>query len=405
MEVSRKLVQRGHEVTILAGRDRTGGEVQEDLEGMRVQRYQFFDNWMLWPWCYASSAGAAAEEFQKLHCHQPFDLIHFHFPIDAHRLIALPELRDLPKVYTFYGPIAREQRTETPAMIQRIRLRRRWLPRWVLSLWLQGSCTVQKRLQRGCLVHADRVIVLSEHSRREIEGIFGPGFDEKIHLIPGGVDVERFHPLADKMERHRLRESLGLPPKAFVVLTVRRLVKRMGLENLVEAFHRAQRGSQGDWHLVIVGTGPLHDERARLVDTLGMGDRVWPAGFQPEEVLPQFYQCADVFVLPTVALEGFGLVTVEALACGTPVLGTPVGATPEILRPLGEEYLLEGCEVEHIEAGLRRFFASYDPARRDSVRLREYVVSRYSWEAVATQYEQLYEETIAAKQRAPQHSR
>src|SRR5207249_11624167 len=57
-------------------------------------------------------------------------------------------------------------------------------------------------------------------------------------------------------------------------------------------------------------------------------------GFIPDETLPSYYHAADVFVLPTRELEGFGLVTVEALACGTPVLGTPVGATPEVLSGL-----------------------------------------------------------------------
>ena len=67
---------------------------------------------------------------------------------------------------------------------------------------------------------------------------------------------------------------------------------------------------------------------------LGLDKHVTFLGFVPDADLPRYYQAADVFVLPTRELEGFGLVTAEALACGTPVLGTPVGATPELLEPL-----------------------------------------------------------------------
>jgi glycosyltransferase involved in cell wall biosynthesis len=244
---------------------------------------------------------------------------------------------------------------------------------------------------------------MSEHSRRELGEYFGEEFLPKVTVIPGGANLERFVPVPDPKERNQIKESLGLPPHRKIVLTVRRLVKRMGLENLVEAFARLSAQDPQQYGLVIVGGGPLQDTLQAQISRLRVEDHVWLAGKQYER-LSAYYQCADVFVLPTVALEGFGLVTVEALACGTPVLGTPVGATPEILRPLGEEYLLDGCKVEHIEAGLRRFFASYDPARRDEARRREYVVSRYSWEAVATQYEELYEETIVAKQRAVQRT-
>src|SRR5207249_11052699 len=78
-------------------------------------------------------------------------------------------------------------------------------------------------------------------------------------------------------------------------------------------------------------------------------------GFIPDETLPSYYHAADVFVLPTRELEGFGLVTVEALACGTPVLGTPVGATPEVLSGLDASLVFRGISAEIMAEDLLRF--------------------------------------------------
>lgn len=78
-------------------------------------------------------------------------------------------------------------------------------------------------------------------------------------------------------------------------------------------------------------------------------------GFIPEEELPAYYQTADLFVLPTAELEGFGLVTIEALSCGTPVLATPLGANPEVLSALGAEFLCKDKTVEAIAECINRW--------------------------------------------------
>ena len=156
---------------------------------------------------------------------------------------------------------------------------------------------------------------------------------ERIVKIPGGVDVERFQPAAD---RRQVRAGLGLPLDSPLLLTVRNLEARMGLDTLLAAMVRlgapVARAS-----VLIGGAGSLREALERQVGQLGLDKHVTFLGFVPDAELPRYYQAADVFVLPTRELEGFGLVTVEALACGTPVLGTPVGATPELLeiaRPL-----------------------------------------------------------------------
>ena len=121
----------------------------------------------------------------------------------------------------------------------------------------------------------------------------------------------------------------------------------MGLENLIVAFNELQKKA-ADIQLVIGGNGPLEDELMGLARSFGIEKKVHFTGFISEEQLPLYYQMADLFVLPTKELEGFGLVTLEAMASGLPVIGTPVGGTKEILTKFNTEFLFDDTTPESI---------------------------------------------------------
>ena len=104
--------------------------------------------------------------------------------------------------------------------------------------------------------------------------------------------------------------------------------------------------------LIIGGRGPLKDQLSALVERLALTKHVHMAGFIPEDQLPRYYQMADLFVLPTQELEGFGMVTLEALASGLPVLGTPVGGTNEILPGLDRRLVLSDSNPQTMAQGI-----------------------------------------------------
>ncbi|MFB0520779.1 MAG: glycosyltransferase, partial [Desulfatiglandales bacterium] len=121
----------------------------------------------------------------------------------------------------------------------------------------------------------------------------------------------------------------------------------------------------------------------------------------PSSILPQYYGAADFFILPTRHLEGFGLVTPESMACGTPVLGTPVGGTKEILSHFDPEFLFSDTSAEAMAKGVQkaieRYFAwkkEYDDLR---VRCREYAATNYSWERHLAQLKSILEEIISSR--------
>ena len=193
--------------------------------------------------------------------------------------------------------------------------------------------------------------------------------------VPGGVDLARFAPAEDKAA---VRQALGLPTDRRLLLSVRRLAGRMGLDALVEAMP-AVVARHPDVLLLIGGKGPERERLERLIDERGLRDHVRLLGFLPDAALAAHYQAADVFVLPTVALEGFGLVTVEALACGVPVIGTPIGATPELLTPLDPRLVADAATPLALSRSILGFLEGTWSQHLDAGRLRRYACENYPW--------------------------
>ena len=118
-----------------------------------------------------------------------------------------------------------------------------------------------------------------------------------------------------------------------------------------------------------------------------------------EGELRSLYAAADLFVLPTVAYEGFGMSTVEALASGTPVLGTAVGATPEILSPIDEGLIVQRAEPDAIADGLRRIIPRLTPELR--ARCERRARAEYAWESAIVPWEAALAEAAIDEERVP----
>ncbi|MHB8762744.1 MAG: glycosyltransferase family 4 protein [Deferrisomatales bacterium] len=195
----------------------------------------------------------------------------------------------------------------------------------------------------------------------------------KTHVIPNGVDLERFEP----MDRSEARRILGVDPKQRFFLSVGGLIPRKGFDLLIRAFREVQqRDGIEDACLYIVGEGPARGELQSLIDAEGVGRHVFLVGEQANDRLKYWYNAADVFCLAS-SREGWANVIMEALACGTPVVSSMVWGAPEIIT--SEEV---GClAARTIEA----FSESMTEAIRGTWKregIRSHVSNR-SWDRVA----------------------
>jgi glycosyltransferase involved in cell wall biosynthesis/SAM-dependent methyltransferase len=307
-----------------------------------------------WTWVFGARYRAA-----RMAARLAADVVIAHQPIIAS---GVARAGRAPLVYVFHSPGGEEYRTRHPA-----------------GPLHRAAALLLHRIEARVLARADRVVVLSEFSRDQLVRWHGLEAGNVLR-IPGGVDPGVFRPAED---RAALRRRLDQPAAGPLLITVRNLVPRMGLDDLIRAMV-AITGEFPGATLLIGGEGPLRDDLERLAEAAGVARSIRFLGYVPEERLPDLLAAADLFVLPTRMLEGFGLVTVEALACGTPVVGTPVGATPELLGPLGAGLLLPGGGGPVALAGgiLARLRAdAADPAGAGTLRraCREHALA-YDWE-------------------------
>ena len=187
-----------------------------------------------------------------------------------------------------------------------------------------------------------------------------------------------------------MRERLGIPTDTLLLLSVRRLEPRMGLEELLLATRRLVDSRKVT--LALVGSGSLLQQLHRLCEELGLEGTVRFAGRAADHEVVDWYQAADLFVLPTAAYEGFGMVTAEALACGTPVVGTPVGANPELLNPLDPRLVSRGNDAVSLAKAISGALDTATPDLRR--RCRDYAVKRFDWERVIPAWEQVLSDEI-----------
>jgi UDP-glucose:(heptosyl)LPS alpha-1,3-glucosyltransferase len=195
-----------------------------------------------------------------------------------------------------------------------------------------------------------------------------------IAVIPNGVDVARFRP-ATVEERAASRRELGLDPSAPVAIFIGHEFDRKGLPIALDALVRTP-----EVHLLVVGgTAEMIDRARTSADQLGLADRVTFAGLLPDPV--RALASSDVLVLPS-AYEANALVVLEALACGIPVVSTPVGAAPDLIVDG-----VNGYVIERDAADLARRLTAIRDAPTGSFRAAcRATAEEYSWTHIAARY-------------------
>lgn len=321
------------------------------------------------PWSPARGSGHRKVATALLARHLPHvDAIHGHVPLPY--LAALDFYGDsVHSCYTIHSPVRMEMAIEW---------RNSGLARRITG---PAGLAVINSFEKQCLLRSRVTTALSQYTIDCIGKIHGDELAKRVLLIPGWVDTSRFVPVED---RQSAKAQLGWPTDLPVLFTLRRLAPRMGLDRLLGASHRLR--SEGiKFHLVIGGSGPLRDKLEAQAKALEMGDVVTFIGRVDDRDLPLAYAACDAFVLPTVELECFGLIALEALSAGRPVLATPVGAIPELIRKFDSSWLARSAETGDIADLLRRYLAGKLPEHSPS-QLHDQIQHDYSRERVLGEF-------------------
>jgi phosphatidyl-myo-inositol alpha-mannosyltransferase len=232
-----------------------------------------------------------------------------------------------------------------------------------------------RALWPGLGSRVERRIAVSEACRRYSEAWFPGRYD----IIPNGVDLTRFQPDAPAPESMR-----GGP----TILFVGRLDERKGLEVLIRAMPRV--GEQvTDVRLVVVGSGPLEERCRKLVAELGITDRVVFAGRVPDAELPGYYANCTVYCSPALGGEAMGIVLIEAMAAGKPVVASAIAGYDEVIRSGVDGCLVPAGDAEALAASLVELLRS-EPARTRLSAAALDRVQHYAWPGVAARVESVY---------------
>lgn len=356
------LVKRGHKVSVLTRKDKDLKE-KEIISGIDIYRLNWFNNFFALPVSFLKIVNFVRSFSKK----NNLDLIVFNQPFSAFCALWGSDLTKISKIYRYHSSWFEEFKVKNNIQELKITAPLSVL-KWII---LSPIFSAMKAMESFALRNSDTIIVTSQYSKEKLIKFYKID-DNKIHIIPGCVDTEVFKPAENKQD---LRNTLNIPQDRYVLITARNLVPRMGIDNLIFAFDVLSKICK-DLYLIIIGEGKLKIKLEKLVRKLSLDKLVKFTGQLEERDLVKYYQASDLFILPTKYIEHFGLVSIEALASGIPVLGTPVGGTIEIFSKFNREFLFENTNLESITQGIKKFLEKNKGIDLKD-KCREFVIREY----------------------------
>ncbi len=362
-EIGRRLARK-HDVIVITSK-LEGTKPYEESEGVNIHRLntKLLKLPHLYPPPYPICKGIYGE-MEELHKRYGFDFINLHgrwFP-SFNRSVKFGRERGINTVLTLHNG--------SPYGID------------PLTTFFGG---LYENLQgKRVLRDVDRIIAVSEGVKREI-AVYG--IDKaKMRVIHNGVDTRKFSP---KKPKYREKYGEGFD---HLLLFSGRLVKQKGLEYLFEAMKLVVR-EQPRTRLLIMGKGSMRSKLERRAKRLGVEKNILFTGFLPEKEIPYIYSSADLFVLPSIS-EPFGIVLVEAMASGTPCVGTEVGGIPEIIRNGVNGFTVPPRKPEKMASRILEILSDESLRKKMAKRSREIAVKEFDWEVIAKRTERFYRDWL-----------
>mgnify|MGYP002738576662 CR=1 FL=1 len=363
--LARELAAEGHHVHVVT-RGRPGDSAEADgwVDGVHVVRVPEappaipFEDLIPWVLSFNNRVTAAAGRLLRDH---PIDVIHAHDWLVTYAAAALKEIWEIPVVATIHATEYGRHQGWLPGPMNRLIHQVEW--------WLTYE--------------ARRVITCSRYMRDQVEDIFELP-PANIDVVPNGVDLADFE-VADEQAR-TFRASVTSPGTR-MVLFAGRLEYEKGVQTVLDALRQVQQ-QVGPTCLFVAGVGTYSEVLRRRVSELGLEADVRFTGFLEDQELRLHYAAADVAVVPSI-YEPFGLVAVEAMACGTPVIVADTGGLREIVTE-GSGLTVPPEDAQALATALIDVLTDRELARTLVDGGRQLVDHRYDWSRVAHRTVSIY---------------
>ena len=334
-ELARLMRDRGHHVALLCATDPSRhAPGHDEHDGVEVVRYlPPSGRWQLYKRD-ERHISAAAESARRFLGDRRWDVVHGHTILPA--AAAWRACGEGARcVYTIHSPAVLEQQINwaSQGLAGRLKL-------------LLGMRRL-RAVEGSVLGSYPALQALSQFTRETMDRLYGVG--DRIRVIPYWSPREG----SAVVSREQARAWLGWTSKGPLLFSLRRMVARMGLDTVLEAL--APLAGKYEFQVVLAGGGPLRGALEQRAAELGLSGYVHFPGRLTEEEVVLAYQAADVFLLPTQALECFGLIILEAYAFGCPVLASDAAAIPELVRPVAPEWIFPAGDAAALRGKLKGF--------------------------------------------------
>jgi len=359
--LSKALAKLGHEVYVIT-LEFPGTPLFEDVDGVKVHRVLIelgHPNFIIWTFIFNHFMEKKVAELSRS---VKFDIIHIHDWLTAEAGVSSKHFLNKSLVSTVHSTeVGRSQGLHNPD-----------------SFLIDG-------IEWWMTYEAKRVIVCSNSVKWELESHFNLPHD-KVTVIPNGVEISNFNL---NINREEVKRRYGIKPNERIVLFIGRLVPQKGVDTLIKAVPLIIQRHR-DAKILIAGDGWSRTYLEELAKSMGLGDHVRFLGFISDWELADLMVAADVLVVPSV-YEPFGIVALEGMAAGTPVVATNIGGLSEIIEHDKTGVLVYPRNPESIAWGVNRVLSDRKYADWLVRNARKKVLEAYSWEEIAKRTVEVYE--------------
>lgn len=356
-EISKALTNRGHSVTVLTTRSPFHREYHE-IDEIEVVRVPYGIP------LYSSSVPFHLFWHLKQH---DYDLIHAHTPNPTIAdLACLKNWGEKPFILTYHNDIAKNS-----------------------GIGKIISYIYNNTLGTFLLKNSDLIITTTMSYAQKSTNL--KRFKHNIRVIPNGVDLNKFNKNVDK---EKIKMYYKIPIESKVILFIGVIEEYKGIEYLIKAFKKVLNYEKKSY-LIIVGAGTLSKKLKEMTLKLEIPDNVIFAGYAKDSDLPYHYSACDIFVLPSISeKEGFGIVQIEAMACGKPVICTNLPGVSEVDKDEVASIHVPSKDSEALANAIIELLEDENLAIKKGANGRKLVEEKYTWDKVAKMTEKVYEGAI-----------
>ena len=383
--LSSALVSLGHRITIIT---RNGGSGDPPtVDGVTVRKVK----WARIPMGFTRSYGKyALNELRRLHSTDPVDVVHLHCPMISwtKKQFKICKQEISPVVSSLHGSWLGER--DGLRIASRMKEAAVWANPNDLAILLTGGYYAE--FENAALSESNVCVANSQATKQDFIDRYSPPNDWDCEVIHWGVDTEMFIPLTEENPQGKLiRERYSVPKDGKLLLAVGRLAARKGYASLLRSFSKVNKKISGV-RLVIVGRGHLKKRLEKLSRKLGIGEYVTIESSLPFDELALLFRVSDLVVYPSY-YEGQGLIPLEAMASGTPVVTVNHGPLPEMvddtvgkLFTMGDNDSMSSAIIEEIQ--------NPEALVKKGILGRKRVLEKYTYESNATDFSEIYSRIV-----------